>query len=348
MSNVTMSQIAEYVGVSQATVSFVLNGRERKNGSISPETRQRVTDAAQKLGYRPNRSARALATGRTHLVGLCMWDLASSHYAGVIRHSESQIRDSPYHLIVSRWKTEAAETDPQSVQGIFPWPLDGVLALEAGIILKNHWETEQSWPSPLVSMGGVDYAVDNVDYVGIDLNEGLRKSIQHLVEIGCKRIAYALNPWPIESSTDLRPQVFHEVMHQLGRPAECILLTEQNREIAREQFKAYVSEHGCPDGLICINDETALGIYRALYDLGIKFPHDIALIGCDGINDTTYLEFPLTTVVQPVKEMCRIAWEMLQNRLINPDAPLQRTILIPELAIRESSKYFGGSVQNTK
>lgn len=339
MSQVTMSQVAEFAGVSQSTVSFVLNGRERKNGSISKETRLKVTEAAKQLGYRPNWSARSLATGRTNLIGLCMWNLAFSRYSSIIGQAESQIRDTPYHLIVSRWKSNAKEIDAQTMQGVFTWPLDGVLALEAAPVLLEHWEKFSSWPTPMVSMGGTDYQVNNLDYVGIDLTVGLNKAVEHLLEKGCQRIAYATNLGSPQHTTDSRYDLFKQ-MNLHGKSAEYILISRQEREFAREEFKQYVAQHGCPDGLICVNDEMALGIYRALYELGIKVGRNVALIGCDGIQETSYLEVPLTTVVQPVEEMCRLAWEILQKRIENPGMEFQRIVLLPELAIRESTVFF--------
>lgn len=120
MSNVTMSQIAEAAGVSQATVSFVLNGRERTNGSISADTSERVQKVARTLGYRPNRSARALATGRSSLIGLCMWNLAVAHYANVTRHVERNLQTSDFHLLVSCLKSKRQESDPQLFQEVLP------------------------------------------------------------------------------------------------------------------------------------------------------------------------------------------------------------------------------------
>ncbi len=341
MSSVTMNQIAEAAGVSRATVSFVLNKRERANGSISPETRQRVLDIADDLGYRPNRTARALVTGRSNLIGLCVRDLGMPHYANVIRRMENRIRQSSLHLLVSRWDNDPAIDDSHILEDIFPWPLDGVLALEAVEILSRHWEAKGTWPAPIVSMGGTSYHLDNLDSVGIDLSLGVTQALKHLVEIGCRRIAFVSHSFKTHEQ-DWRIQAYWQMMQELGKETEFVLLFDQERATAHHEFKAYVARHGCPDGLICINDEVALGIYRALCDLQINVPRDVALIGCDGIPDTQYLECPITTIVQPVEEMCRIAWEMLQQRIENPDQEIQHQVLVPTLAIRDSTQYFGG------
>ncbi len=341
MPSVTMSQIADAAGVSRATVSFVLNSRERANGSISPETRQRVMEIAVELGYRPNRTARALVTGRSHLIGLCVLDLGLPHYANVIRRMESRTRQSAFHLLVSRWENNLGVEDGEVLEGIFPWPLDGVLALEADEILNRHWSAKQKWPAPIVSMGGTNYHVDNLDTVGIDLPSGVTQALGHLTEIGCRRIAF-VSHFNETSLQDRRAKAYLKFMEQTHKGPEFVCLSSQERAATRQEFKEYVAWHGCPDGLLCINDEVALGVYRALWDLKINVPRDVALIGCDGIADTQYLECPITTIVQPVEEMCQIAWEMLQQRIENPEREFQHHLLVPQLAVRDSSQYFGG------
>ncbi len=343
MSNVTMGDIAQVAGVSQATVSFVLNGRERSNGSISPHTKKRVQDAARELGYRPNRTARALATGRSHLVGLCVRNLGLPHYANVIRRTEDQLRLSPFHLLISRWDNDFEQEDARLLEGIFPWPLDGVLALEAGEVLSRHWEKFQKWPAPIISMGGADYHLENLDSIGIDLMQGVTQALKHLLEIGCQRIAFVSNI-ATQDSHECRAKTYEEVMKQNRRAIQHIAISEQSRSVVREQFKKYVATHGCPDGVLCVNDEVALGTYRALCDLGIKVPQEVALIGCDGIEDTQYLECPISTIVQPVEAMCRLAWQMLQERIENPQRECQHEVLEPQLAVRDSSQFFGGKV----
>jgi len=129
-------------------------------------------------------------------------------------------------------------------------------------------------------------------------------------------------------------------MRKAGLKPEFIYypLSEQQRPITRKLIRDYILSHGRPEAIFCHSDDAALGIYRGLCDLKIKVPEEIALIGCDGIEDTEYLERPLTTLVQPVAEMCAAAWDFLQLRLADPLIPLQHIILKSELAIRESSQ----------
>ena len=96
-------------------------------------------------------------------------------------------------------------------------------------------------------------------------------------------------------------------------------------------------ENGCPEALFCHSDDVAVGIYRGLCDLKLRVPEEVALVGCDGIQDTEYLECPLTTLVQPVAKMCSKAWQFLVRRLEKPGTHRQSAVFKPVLAVREST-----------
>jgi LacI family transcriptional regulator len=115
-------------------------------------------------------------------------------------------------------------------------------------------------------------------------------------------------------------------------------LSEDLRSQVRLLIQEYVHKCGCPEAIFCHSDDAALGIYRGLCDLGIQVPGEMALVGCDGIQDTEYLECPLTTIVQPVTEMCATAWQFMERRLSEPQLKQQGTTLRPRLVIRESSR----------
>ncbi|HEU4752942.1 MAG TPA: substrate-binding domain-containing protein, partial [Armatimonadota bacterium] len=110
------------------------------------------------------------------------------------------------------------------------------------------------------------------------------------------------------------------------------------RAAARDAIKSYLARHSAPEAIFCMNDDMAIGCYRGLCDLGLRVPRDVALVGCDGIEHTEYLETPLTTIVQPLDDMSRAAWQLLERRLGDPGAPPQRVKLSARLAVRESSR----------
>lgn len=130
-----------------------------------------------------------------------------------------------------------------------------------------------------------------------------------------------------------------KAMREAGLDLEFIYypLSEEQRAITRQLIQDYVQMEGIPEAIFCHSDDVVLGIYRGLCDLKIQVPSQVALVGCDGITDTEYLEVPLTTLVQPVTEMCTTAWRFLQQRLESPSIALQHAVLETRLAIRDSS-----------
>ena len=128
-------------------------------------------------------------------------------------------------------------------------------------------------------------------------------------------------------------------MRQAGLKPEFLYYqaSDQQRSIVRQLVQDYIRKEGCPEAFFCHSDDVALGIYRGLCDMKLRIPGEVALVGCDGIQDTEYLECPLSTLVQPVAAMCATAWQFLQQRLANPAIKRQWEILKPSLQIRESS-----------
>jgi DNA-binding LacI/PurR family transcriptional regulator len=187
---------------------------------------------------------------------------------------------------------------------------------------------------PVVSMGA--YYLTEVDHVGVDLYAGAMQAVQHLIEQGCRRVAYLVNA-ESRHPGDARRDAYDMVMREASLSREYIVSVDQSRQAAGAAVAAYVEQFGLPDGIFCHNDEMALGAYRRLRLLGVRVPEDVALVGCDGIEDTEYLEVPLTTIRQPLEEMCGLACEFLHRRMAQPDIPLQSVVLLPQLVVRGSS-----------
>lgn len=328
---ITQAQIAKKLGVSRQLVTFALAGYPQ----VSKESRERILAAARSLGYRPNPHARALRRQRTGIIALWIPDQISTHYTHVARELGRQVKQARHELIIS-------EVGAAEAQRIVPHvPVDGICAVDASPTVQLELEALKAKGVPVVSVG--TYVSQSTDSVQVDLLAGAVEAMEHLVQSGFQRIAHA---------TFVRKDVSHEsrragyvrVMRQAGLKPEfiCYPLTEQQRPITRQLIQDYVRKHGRPEAIFCHSDDAALGIYRGLCDLGVRVPQEVALVGCDGIEDTEYLECPLTTLLQPVAAMCAQAWQFLQQRLERPDAAVQRAMLKPALAVRDSSRRLSG------
>jgi LacI family transcriptional regulator len=329
---VTQEQIARKLGISRQLVTFALAGYPQ----VSDASRKRILAAAEKMGYRPNPHARALKRGLTGIIGLWLPDQISSHYTRVARELNHLAKKSRHELIVtdvgSDWSVE---------QVLSNVPMDGVFAVDALHAVQAHLQSATARSIPMVSIGAP--CPVEIDYVQVDLLAGARMAMQHLISSGYRRIVHATFEQASPPGASRRLG-YEEAMKEARLTPEFFYypLSEQQRPIVRRSIQQYVQEHGKPEAIFCHSDDVAMGIYRGLCDLKLRVPQDVALVGCDGIQDTEYVESPVTTLAQPVTKMCETAWQFLTQRLANPKLKRQQTVLKPDLIIRESSRRAPG------
>jgi DNA-binding LacI/PurR family transcriptional regulator len=327
---VTQADVAKAANVSSTTVSRVVNNAD--DLFISEKTRARVLDVVHKMGYRPNHAARALATGRTNVVALWMPGLAASYFSQVIHCVQREIRQDGFEMIASEYGEQTGWMSGE--MGASAWPVDGILIHNGGEWLRTVLKENPMGDKPLVSMGSSPAGVG--DTVEISLRSATREAVRHLVDGGRRRVANLLSR-ATNCPGDQRRDAYAAVVEDAGLRPEFIVCDGATRSSAREALCDYVGRHGRPDGIFCANDDLAIGAYRGLRDLGIRIPDDVALVGCDGIEDTKYMDPPISTIVQPVEEMCSIAWQFLRERIEAPERELQKVVLKADLIVRESS-----------
>lgn len=337
-----MADVARQLNVSPATVSYVLNGRE--GTLVSDRTRERVLEMAQQMGYRPNRAAQVLAGKRSNVIELCVNGFNPAFYGQVIHAFQNQFVANPYQLrIVNPDYTR---------EGDWPfvgndWPMDGLIISDA--YFPESIAPSLAYPGahivsklgvPIVSTG--IFAITDIDYVRVDLVPAIEAALRHLAA-NCKRIAY-VSLWPAHTeaeNSDPRYPAYQRIVREFGLKEELIVTYDSRdvplREFTRATVRKYIEENGCPDGIFCYNDERAIATLAAVRDLGLKVPEDVRLIGCDGIEENTYHNPPLSTIQYPFDEVARLAWEFLNRRIEEPEIPMQSATLQAELVLRESS-----------
>jgi LacI family transcriptional regulator len=322
---VTQEQIARKLGVSRQLVTFALGGYPQ----ISEISRRRILAAAGKMGYIPNPHARALKNGRTGIIALWIPDQISSHYSHVARELNRLVKKEEYELIV----TEVGLALEKMSSHV---PMDGIFIVDAPDKVRSHLQSTVGEKIPVIQMGAEHHK--KTDFVEVDLLAGTIEAMEHLINSGFRRIIHATFVDKNQPGASRRIGYTQAMVNANLKPAFFLYpLTEQQRPIVRSLIKDYIRKKGCPDAIFCHSDDIALGIYRGLCDLKLRVPQDVALVGCDGIQDGEYLETALTTIVQPVQEMCATAWTFLQRRLKSQNVEQQKKILIPKLAIRDSS-----------
>jgi len=329
-SQVTLREVAAAAKVSVATASRTLNGR--CSPYVSEATKKAVLDAAKRLGYRPNRLARALVTGRRNMIGLAVPYVGYPFASAVMKHIQERLHPAGLGLIA-----QGAEVDAERYaedMRVIEAEVDGIIAVERVDLLRHFLELSRPRAVPIVSVGAE--VAEELDHVAVDLYTGAVEACRHLASVGCRRIAYAV-PAVSFHPQEQRLRAYERAVREFGMEPEHIVVPVGTRQGAREAIKEYACQCGLPDGIFCCNDVTAIGIFRGLRDLGVDVPEQCALVGCDGVEDTECFDPPISTIVQPIEEMCRMACEFLLNRIKEPDKPRQMARLQAALVVRGSS-----------
>jgi LacI family transcriptional regulator len=325
---VTSKDVARRANVSPMTVSRAFS--PRPGFPIAPATRERVLAAARELGYRPNRLAGALVTGRTHAVTLHIPELTSYH-AQIVRLIHSLLTRDGYAMIM----LIDEPTAPRAKDAAPPWfPSDGVLAVD----LPGRDDLAPLYgpapATPLLRMG--TYIPPAGDCVVVDLYPGARAAVRHLLDAAARRIAF------VAPSDAIRPgEPRHDAcvatLREAGVEPLYYPLSRPTREAARTEIVGQMAAGAAPEALFCYSDDCAIGALAALHACGLRVPEDILVCGCDGLPDAAYFPTPLTTIEQPIAEMCERAWEILRARTGDPSGAERRVILSPRLVVRGST-----------
>ncbi len=330
----TRNDVAKHANISGATVSRVLSGR--LDVQIAPETRARVLEAAAELGYHPNLAARALVTGRTGLVGFWM-DLRYSRYRG---HVLDQMRElvGATDLALAVMDVDDEYRVDRSFDRALGVPVDGIIAFDNSISVETFGrEHDRLAPKkPFVSMGA--YWSKEQSFVGINLKAGAEAAMDHLLATGRRRIVYMA---PFNSGLDSsgpRFEAYEERMKAAGHATATVLVERVSFQAIKDALADYIASNPKPDAILCMNDDLAIVSTYVLPALGFQVGPDIALVGFDGIEEGEHSPCPITTVRQPIEEMCVTALEFLRAQMDDSSAPFRQRILTPELVIRESSR----------
>jgi DNA-binding LacI/PurR family transcriptional regulator len=334
---VTLQDVAQLAGVHPMTVSNALKG----TGRVAAATRENIQRIAEELDYRPNLAARALVTGKTGTVAVVTGPVSEHFYAHLLHLLEIELAASDYKMLFLR----SRDLNSDLLSTVRTRAVDGVIAIDAFTTMRDLVKAHTGFIHPYVYAGVMDADIADtlpIDHIKIDLSQAVRDAIQTMINTGCRRIAYIVSNSGMATQTEVRSRVYEETMKEGGLTREVINLEigsdTSTRDLTRHRLAQYIRKHGCPEGLICQNDEMAIAAYRALRDIDLRVPQDVQLVGCDGLPDMEYFDPQLSTVVQPAEEMCALAWKFLQHRMADPEIPLQNATLQASLRVRASLK----------
>jgi len=337
---ITLKVLAEYLDLSPATVSIVLNDSPVAK-SISPETRQRVLDAAKKFHYRPNVHARMLRTRLTNTVGVVVPELSEGYFTGLMLGVEQYLLQAGYLYF-----TVSHLCHPDLIE---EYPDLLISRAVDGLLLVNT-ELRKRVPLPAVGISS-HINVPGITNVVLDHDRATRLALQHLYDLGHRRIAF-MKGQTFSLDSESRWQAINTIAQQLGinvAPELCIYLEKNSwsPELGYPPVRELLNRTRDFTAIFCFNDTAAIGAIRAIEDAGLSCPDDISVIGFDDILVAEYTNPRLTTVRQPLHKMGSAAAEVLIKRIQSPDQPFPETVwFTPELVVRESTALALSSTSN--
>ncbi len=337
----TQFDVAHRAGVSRTTVSFVLNDETGDKAPISEETRQRVLDAINELGYVPDARARALRSGDTNTIGLIIPDIRNPHFWEIAEAVEQEARNAGYHLLVSNiaLKYEYAndvfnDLAHRRIDGLILMGSFTVASEKARASLEKYFKQRL----PIVELSD-HYSVHyEVDRVSSNYYAATKEAISYLLELNHRRIGLLLGTDTPELAED-RFKAYKESLQAAHIPAkdELIIQSGPTIEDGYQAMRHFLQLAERPTAVIAINDLLAMGAMRAISDAGLQIPRDISLVGYDDIAMAKYMVPRLTTVSKDVTGLGRSAVQLLISRLQEPDGPYQLAHSFAQFIVREST-----------
>lgn len=344
MAEVTIQQVARAAGVSPSTVSNLLNGRSDR---MLPETRHRVENAIEQLGYRPNRAARQLRTGRTQTVGLVVPSVGNPFWGAFARHLESAALAEGYHVLLCNTERDP-QRERQYIDELWSDGIRGVI-LCSSLPSLDHMRPLIERGLQLVAFDRVAQAHDPQTLVNISIDNAMGSQLAagHLTDLGHRRLAFVSGSLGSVNRKD-RYRGFVSALELAGLPVDGALLwpgTSTERfgdveaaELGRTAARELLTGDDPPTGIVAVNDMCALGVCRGIRDVGLRVAKDVSVVGFDDIVLADLYDPPLTTVRQPLSEMAASAFAELKVRIEDAgDKPGRSLLLRPELVVREST-----------
>lgn len=334
---VTINDVAAAAGVSVTTVSHALT----RNRPVSPETYQRVMDAVAALGYRPNRLARSLRSGRTMTVALVIPDITNPFYPEVARGVQEVLTAGGYQLLICN-TDGSADTEAAFLSDAIDRRVDGVIVAPFGADAGASIAALLAASIPVVQVADPTTSGPTsdqllTDYVHSDDRRGTLAATTYLIERGHRRIAYVGGP-SNTGPAGRRLAGYLEATRAAGLADEPQLVTSApfSRVGGAEGTERILVAR--PTAVVCANDLMAIGALDVAHRHGLHVPHDLAIVGFDDIEAASLISPQLTTVLNPARELGGASARLLLDRTSKGYSSAPRELLVAtELICRESA-----------
>lgn len=325
-----LREVAERAGVAVGTVSNVLNNPSK----VAPETLARVRAVIAEVGYVPNAAARQLSHGRSGSIGLLVLDAGNPFFTDLAAGVEEAATGLDLAVMLAA-SSERADRERMYLDRFEQGRVDGLLVTPVGGSVKQ-LEAIRDRGTPVVLLDRLA-TTPGFNSVAVDDVEGGRLAGQHLLDVGCRRLAFVGGPTTLEQVRNrlvgaraAAKKASLEIQHF----ATTHMSAAEGRRVGMEIAEMPAAER--PDGVFAANDLVALALLQTLLQAGIRVPEDIAVIGYDDILFAALAAVPLSSIRQPSYQMGRRAMELLAGA-INGRAAADHIVFVPVLAARAST-----------
>lgn len=310
----TLKALAEYLGVSPASVSLCLNGRARE-ARISPDTEKRILDAAAEFDFRPNQVARNLRSGKTGQVGVIVPDIANPFFAEFLQAVERPLRDRDYAVLIGDAR-ESARAEEEVIHSMLSRRVDGLILAPVGPINPGiKLLIEQG--VPLVLFDRLSDKVKSVPRISAHHREDSRKATRHLIERGHRDIL-CLRGNPGSQADRERVLGYRDVLQQneIDFNPDRLIGDSYDREESAIAVNSFFARGA--DGVtacLSLGGQNTLGLLDTCRNRGIAIPGDLSIVAFDEQPWSAHVDPAMTTLAQPITDMAQAAASELQTAI---------------------------------
>jgi LacI family transcriptional regulator len=330
----TINDIARLANVSKKTVSRVIN----ESPFVREETRTRITEIIERVGFKPDPQARGLAFRRSFLIGLVYDNPNAPYVINIQEGALAALRRQGYELVVHPCDRTSEKFLPEIRELISRQKLDGIILLPPVSEIPALAEMLRRLKCPYVRVAAAQ--LDDLDNMVLSMDrQSAAEVAEHLAKLGHTRIAMISGPQTYTSTVE-RVAGFSNALAERGLKIAPEYLIEGGYtfESGAACAELLLSRSPRPTAIFAGNDETAAGVYRTAYLRGLKIPDDLTVIGFDDSPLASRLCPSLTTMRQPIRDMGRAAAERVMAKIAGLDAlPETASTFFPHLVVRESS-----------
>lgn len=325
----TMKDVAKLAGVTQPTVSYVING----TATISDDVKERVNQAIQQLGYKPNYNAIALKTKRSRVIGIIIPDITNAYYSVMASLLEKRLTKEGYVVLINSTSYKE-KVEMLILQKLLSYNVEAFIVTYEFSCAKC-WEILKGSGKEVIAIeagpsGSMFPQIETDNFYGAYI------ATEYLIKCGRKKIAYIDQNSGIDVLRN-RKRGYREALKQSSQKEELILKEEDAPESKCEEGISVGKKLlGTDiDGVVVSSDEITVGILKTLISSGVKVPEDMAVIGYDDIPAAKLFIPELTTISQPMTDICENAVDMLLKTIHGEQ--VESIKLKPDLKVRKTT-----------